>query len=61
MLFVRPANTFDVPLNPPIYAYFDADIAPSGPCARRKPNSNNDCDGPTARRIRDALVVTNDA
>ncbi len=52
-----PAITFDVPLNPPKCEYLDADNPPSGPCARRKPNSNRDLSGPAAKRILIAFVA----
>ena len=35
----RPASTFEVALQPPRYAARDAVSPPSGPCARRRPNS----------------------
>ena len=35
----RPARTFEVPAQPPRYADRDAVSPPSGPCARRSPNS----------------------
>ena len=38
------------PSKPPIYEHLDADIAPSGSCARRKPNSNSDAFLPAAIR-----------
>mmetsp|Transcript_10925 Transcript_10925/g.16499 ORF Transcript_10925/g.16499 Transcript_10925/m.16499 type:complete len:213 (+) Transcript_10925:543-1181(+) len=61
MSLMMPANTFEVPSNPPMYAYFEADMAPSGPCARRSPNSSKALDVPTHCRMRHALVVTNEA
>jgi hypothetical protein len=52
-----PARTLLVASKPPMYAYFDADTPPSGPCALRSPNSMSDFSGPTARRMRMALVA----
>ena len=56
-----PAATLLVPSKPPMYEYRDADMAPSGPCARRRPNSMSVFVGPAARRKRAAFVATSDA
>jgi hypothetical protein len=54
------AYIFEVPMNPPIKAYWAADKAPSGPWALLVPNYRHFF-GWTAFTIRLAFVATNDA
>ena len=50
-----------LPRTTPQDAYLDALIAPSGPWARRRPNSSSVLSSPAARRKRAALVVIREA
>jgi len=53
-----PARTLDVPWNPPRNEYLLAIRPPSGPCARRRPNSRTRTFSPASLCILAAFVVT---
>ena len=52
----RPASTLEVAAQPPMYAARAADTLPSGPWARRSPNSSTGSSA-AARQMRAALVA----
>jgi hypothetical protein len=57
ILYSMPASTLEVPSKPPKYEYLEALMPPSGPCARRSPNSTHRV-LPERRTILEAFVAT---